>query len=161
VKIVNNNVEEFNAIGNVNLKDTAIVETSFAKLVTQPVSDSAAAIRLVKFDNDEITYEVNSSSPQFAVFSEIYYPIGWNAYLDGKKTEYCKANYILRGMSVPSGKHTIRFVFEPASVKSGKNLMFISSILVLVVFLGGLFMHFRPYFRKGANSTVVKSGEGN
>jgi hypothetical protein len=150
VKIVNSSVEEIQAIGNTNLKDTAIVEASFSKMVTAPQPDSSSSIRLVKFDNDEISYEANCTSPQFAVFSEVYYPLGWNAYLDGKKTDYCKVNYILRGMSVPAGKHTIRFAFEPASVKSGKNLMFISSILILLIFLGGIFMHFRQSFKQPA-----------
>lgn len=98
---------------------------------------------MTKFDNDAIEYETNASAPQFAVFSEIYYPLGWNAYLDGKKTDYVNANYILRGMPVPAGKHTIRFAFEPASVKSGTSIMLIASILILVIFVGGLFMHFR------------------
>lgn len=143
VRVVNNSLEEFQAIGNTNLRDTAIVESSFSKLVTQPQPDSASTIRMTAYDNDEISYEVNANGPQFAVFSEIYYPLGWNAYLDGKKTEYCKTNYILRGMSVPAGKHTIKFVFDPASVKSGNSISFIASILILVIFLGGLFMHFR------------------
>ncbi len=143
VQLVDDKVAAIKAIGQVNLKDTAIVEKSFSRIVTQPQWDSSASIKMTKFDNDEVEYEVNSNSPQFAVFSEVYYPLGWNAYLDGKKTEYCNVNYILRGMSVPAGKHTIRFVFEPASVKQGKSIMFMASIAVLLSLLGGLFMHFR------------------
>ncbi len=143
VQIVDDRVAAINAIGRTNLKDTAIVEKSFAAKITQPQWDSAASIKMTKFDNDAVEYEVNGSGPQFAVFSEVYYPLGWNAYLDGKKTDYCNVNYILRGMSVPAGKHSIRFVFEPESVKQGRSIMFLASIVVGLVFIGGLFMHFR------------------
>ena len=140
VKLVANRVEAIKDIGTANLKDTAIVEAAFSKNVVQPQWDSTASIQMKSFDNDAIEYEVNAAGPQFAVFSEIYYPLGWNAYLDGKKVDYVNANYILRGLSVPAGKHTIKFVFEPASVKKGKSIMFLASILIAIIFLGGLFM---------------------
>ncbi|MBM3415175.1 MAG: hypothetical protein FJY20_01755 [Bacteroidetes bacterium] len=152
VRLVNDRVEAIQAIGTANLKDTAIVEKSFAKMVTQPQWDSGSSVRMTKFDNDTVEYEASCNGPQYAVFSEVYYPLGWNAYLDGKKVDYCNANYILRGMSVPAGKHTIRFVFEPQSVKKGTSIMFIASIAVLLSLLGGLFMHFRKYFRKPAGA---------
>lgn len=95
---------------------------------------------MTKYDNDAVEYEVNGSGPQFAVFSEIYYPKGWNAYVDGKKTDYLNVNYLLRGISVPAGKHSIKFVFEPASVEKGRSIMFIASILIALILVGGLFM---------------------
>jgi hypothetical protein len=143
VKLVNDRVSAFNEIGTVNLKDTAVVENTFSKIVVQPQWDSASTLKMTKFDNDAIEYEANCNGPQFAVFSEIYYPIGWNAYLDGKKVDYCNVNYILRGMSIPAGKHSIKFVFEPASVKKGTSIMFLASIAVLLIFVGGLFMAWR------------------
>ncbi len=143
VKLVDDQVAAIVAIGNTNLKDTAIVEKSFSKNIVQPQADSASSIRMTKYDNDAIEYEANCNGPQFAVFSEVYYPVGWNAYIDGKKVEYVNANYILRGVSIPGGKHTIKFVFEPESVKSGTSIMFITSIIILIVFAGGLFMAWR------------------
>jgi hypothetical protein len=143
ISAVNDKAEAINAIGTVNLKETVIVEKSVLPNFTQPQWDSASSIRMTKFDNDAIEYEANCNGPQFAVFSEIYYPKGWNAYLDGKKTDYYNVNYVLRGMPVPAGKHTIKFAFEPASVASGNKIMFIASILILVVFLGGLYMAWR------------------
>lgn len=136
------------ALGKTNLKDTAVVDNAYAKAITQPQWDSASTIKLTKFDNDAVEYEANCNGPQFAVFSEVYYPVGWYAYLDEKKADYYNVNYILRGMPLPAGKHSIRFVFEPASVKKGKSMMFIASILILVSLLGGLFMHFRKDFKK-------------
>lgn len=143
VQIVKDRVGAIQALGNTNLKDTAIVDESFSKNVVQPQWDSASSIKLVKYDNDAIEYEANCNGPQFAVFSEVYYPVGWNAYVDGKKTDYCNVNYILRGLSIPAGKHAVKFVFEPASVKKGTSMMFIASIVILLVFVGGLFMAWR------------------
>lgn len=140
VKVVEDRVASINAIGSTNLRDTAIVEKEAATGLVQPQRDSLATISMTKYDNDEVEYEVNGSGPQFAVFSEIYYPKGWNAYVDGKKTDYINVNYLLRGMSVPAGKHTIKFVFEPESVAKGRSIMFIASILISLILVGGLFM---------------------
>jgi hypothetical protein len=142
VKVVDGPVQEFLALKGTNLKDTVVVDKTCAPSVA-PQPDSASNIKLIKFDNDAMEYEANCNGPQFAVFSEVYYPAGWNAYLDEKKVDYCKVNYLLRGLSIPAGKHTIKFVFEPASYKKGVNISFIASILILVFFLGGLFMQWR------------------
>jgi len=143
VQMVPNRVEAFKAIGTSNLKDTAIVESSFSKDVVAPQGDSTSTIKLVKFDNDEIEYTANCNGPQFAVFSEIYYPVGWNAYIDGKKVNYVNTDYILRGLSIPAGQHQVKFAFEPPSVKQGNTIMFIASIVILIVLLGGLYMAWR------------------
>ncbi len=140
VKVVEDRVAAINALGSTNLRDTAIVVKDAVTGLVQPQRDSMATISMTKFDNDAVEYEVNGSGPQFAVFSEIYYPKGWNAYVDGKKTDYHNVNYVLRGISVPAGKHSIRFVFEPASVEKGRSIMFIASILIALILVGGLFM---------------------
>jgi hypothetical protein len=143
VRIVDGPVEEIQAIGNTNLRDTAIVQKTFSNVVAQPQSDSAATIKLRKFDNDTMDYSFNSSKPQFAVFSEVYYSHGWNAYIDGKKAEYCKVDYVLRGLSLPAGQHAVKFIFEPSSYKKGVKISYIASFLILILFLGGLFMEWR------------------
>jgi hypothetical protein len=152
VRIVNGPVEEIQAIGNTNLRDTAIVQKIFSNVVMQPQWDSSATIRLTKFDNDSMDYSFSSSRPQFAVFSEIYYPYGWNAYVDGKKAEYCKTDYVLRGMSLPPGQHAVRFIFEPSSYKTGVKISYIASFLILILFLGGLFMEWRSSRESGVRS---------
>lgn len=143
VQVVKDAATELQSIGITNLRDTALVQESYASGLVQPQFDSTASIQLTKYDNDEIEYSYSAGSPQFAVFSEIYYDMGWNAYVDGQKSTYMKTDYALRGMSLPAGKHTIRFVFEPATYKKGVTLSFIGSILVLVFTLGGLFMAWR------------------
>jgi hypothetical protein len=140
VKLVKGDVEEIQSIGITNLKDTAIVKQDFAGLVTQPQWDSAATIKIAKFDNDAIEYSSEAATPQFAVFSEIFYPYGWNAYIDGKKVDFTRANYILRGLSIPAGKHSIKFAFEPETYKKGIAISYAGSWLVLLFVLGGFFM---------------------
>ncbi len=143
VKLVDDRVAAIVDLGKTNLKDTAIVEKTFSDKVIQPQWDSTATIKMLKYDNDAIEYEANGNGPQFAVFSEVYYPKGWNAYIDGKKVDYCNVNYILRGLSIPAGKHAIKFVFEPASFSNGVKIMYISSFIIMIVLLGGLFMTWR------------------
>jgi hypothetical protein len=150
VKVVDDRVAAIQQIGTTNLKDTAIVDRSFANNITQPQLDSAATIRMTSFDPDKIEYEVNAAGPQFAVFSEIYYPKGWNAYLDGKKVDYLNVNYLLRGMPVPAGQHKITFAFEPESFRSGVSIMYITSFIIAILLLGGLFMAWRSSRKSGA-----------
>ncbi len=140
VKLVEGPVEAIKAIGNTNLKDTAIVEAAKVKNMIQPQWDSASSIKMVTYDNDAIEYEADCKGPQFAVFSEIYYPAGWNAYVDGKKTAYLNTDYILRGISLPAGKHQVKFVFEPSSQKKGLTIAYAASFLILLFVVGGLFM---------------------
>lgn len=143
VKVVDDRVTAIREIGTTDLRDTAIIDSSFARNLIQPQWDSTASIRMTSFDPDAIEYEVNAASPQFAVFSEIYYPKGWNAYLDGKKVDYVNVNYLLRGLPVPTGNHKIRFLFEPASFKSGVSIMYATSFLIAILLLGGLYMAWR------------------
>ena len=152
VKFVKDDVEEIQTIGSTNLRDTAIVQQSFTSKVIQPQFDSAASISLAKFDNDTMEYEANCSTPQFAVFSEVYYPDGWNAYMDGKKVDYVKANYVLRGLSIPAGKHNIKFIFEPAIYKKGLTISYIGSWFVALLVLGGLFMAWREQKNKSRSA---------
>jgi uncharacterized membrane protein YfhO len=73
----------------------------------------------------------------------VYYSEGWNAYIDGKKTDYVKTNYALRGINVPAGEHKIEFKFEPTSYSRGRMLTSIGQIAVLVLLGLGLFMEYR------------------
>lgn len=148
IKYVANDVEEIQTIGSTNLRDTAIVQQAFAGKVVLPQWDSASSISLTKFDNDNMEYTADCRTPQFAVFSEVYYPDGWNAYLDGKKVDYVKTNYVLRGMSIPAGKHIVKFVFEPAIYKKGITISYIGSWFVLLFIAGGFFMAWREQKNK-------------
>lgn len=140
IKPVANEVEELQAIGNTNLKDTAIVPSSLLNKIGAITADSGSFINLKKYANDEIEYEAYSSNNSFAVLSEVYYPAGWNAYVDGKKADIIKSDFFLRGLVIPQGKHTVKLVFEPETVKKGMRVSYLSTWLLIVIVLGGLFM---------------------
>ena len=104
------------ALDTVNPKDTAIVEDKFKKdILSEPVTDSTATIKLIKNDNDIVTYQSTGKTNQFAVFSEVFYDRGWKAYIDDKEYPIIQTNYVLRGLAIPAGNHQIRFEFKPAS----------------------------------------------
>jgi uncharacterized membrane protein YfhO len=89
----------------------------------------------VENKNDVIDYKFSAPSPQFAVFSEVYYPKGWNVFIDGTKANYVKTDYVLRGMYVPAGNHNIEFRFEPKSFYTGRLISIISNILVALLII--------------------------
>ncbi len=130
VKFVNGPVEEMNALDKFDPSQTAVVDNSFKSIIPgQPASDPSAKIKLDSYDNDDIKYSTTANTNQFAVLSEVYYPAGWQAYIDGKKTGYTKVNYVLRGIPVPAGTHSIEFKFEPASYYNGQVFAYIANIL--------------------------------
>ena len=86
-----------------------------------------------------LKYSSKSKNEGLAVFSEIYYEKGWNAYVDGVKTDHFPVDYVLRAMMVPAGDHTIEFKFEPEVVKTGSTITLISAILMLLLLIGGIY----------------------
>lgn len=152
IKQVKDEVEALQTIGSTHLKDTAIVIADQATSIAAPQWDSASSIRLTKYDNDQIEYTATCNGPQFAVFSEVYYPYGWNAYIDGKKAEIVRTDYLLRGVSLPAGQHTIKLVFEPESYKKGVSISYIGSWLILILVVGGVFLHFWQQRKQKATS---------
>ncbi len=136
IKYVNNANEEILALDSLSLRDTAVIDKrEQSKITVAPQYDSTATISLVKNINDEIIYQSKTASNQFAVFSEIYYPKGWKAFVDDKETPIVKVNYVLRGLNIPAGNHTIRFAFEPASYKKGMYISLVAGIVSLLILL--------------------------
>jgi len=146
VQIVNGVREELEAIDNIYLRESAVVHSDFAHLLPEKITgEGGGIIELTDYAPNKTIYKANVGLPQLAVFSEIFYPAGWNAYINGKKVPYFRANYILRGLMVPAGESTIEFRFEPKSYRNGKVISIIGSLLVLV--LTGLYV-FYSYRRK-------------
>jgi hypothetical protein len=144
IRYVNGPIEAIKALDNLNPKDTVIMDNGLKTAgAEQPAFDSAATIKLVNYENDAIKYATSAKSNQFAVLSEVYYPEGWNAYIDGKKTTYANVNYILRGIAVPAGEHNIEFKFEPASYYTGQTLVYIANILLWLTIAGSIFVLWR------------------
>jgi hypothetical protein len=123
--------EVMKTLDNLNPKDTAVVdEASKSKISFTPVADSTGSIRLIKNDNDIITYQSSSKTNQFAVFSEIFYDRGWKAYIDNKEAPIIQTNYVLRGLAIPAGTHNIRFEFKPASYYQSSKFAIAGSVLI-------------------------------
>jgi hypothetical protein len=133
---VNNADQEMAALDSLNLKDTAVVENLYKdRIPFMPVKDSTASVSLIENQNDNISYRFSARSNQFVVFSEIYYDKGWNAFIDGKPTPYCKVDYVLRGMAVPAGEHVIEFRFEPKSYVMGNRISVWAAILTYLLLI--------------------------
>ncbi len=131
VAFVKDDAAAMRALDNNNPADSAIVEEAEkSKIAFIPVLDSTAKIQLIKNDNDIITYTSSSSTNQFAVFSEIYYDRGWKAYIDNKEVPIVRTDYVLRGLAVPAGNHSIRFEFKPASFYNSETISIIASAIV-------------------------------
>lgn len=144
VKYVNNANEEIDAIHGMNPRETAIVDKRFAETVKQPATmpDSLDNIVLKSYAPNALQYEVDTKQGGTVVFSEIYYP-GWRSYIDGEEVLHGRANYILRAMNVPAGKHTIEFVFDPQSLHATETIAFIALGIMLLGALGAIVMGLR------------------
>ncbi len=144
VRFVQTPQQEMAALDSLDTKDSAVANQSFSTIIKNtPITDSAATINLVKNDHDIITYSSNTSNERLAVFSEVYYDKGWNAYIDEKKVPIAKVNYVLRAVMVPAGQHTIVFKFEPRSHAIGWTLTTICSVIMILLLLGAIYFEFK------------------
>lgn len=134
IQYVNNANEEIDAIGQVDLQQTAIVDSKFKealKGVNKGYKDSLSTIHLTSYEPNQLVYETSSPQDGIVVFSEIYYP-GWTATIDGKPADIARADYILRAMNVPAGKHTIEMRFDPQSLHITEGIAYGAMALLLV-----------------------------
>jgi uncharacterized membrane protein YfhO len=140
-------------LDNFSPKDTAIADKrEQSKIPVLPQYDSTASIKLIQNLNDQILYESKATSNQLAVFSEIYYPYGWKAFIDGKETPIARVNYVLRGLPVPAGDHKIEFRFEPKTKATGDMISLVISILSWLILIAGLIWEW-----KQSNKTTEKA----
>ncbi len=137
--------EEITKLGEMNPRWYAIVNEKYKANLNgfDPVFDSTATIKLTSYAPNKLVYESNAKKDQLAVFSEIYYPKGWNAYVDGVLTEHINADYVLRAMKVPAGKHNIEFKFEPETYYTGEKVALFGSVLLLLTVIGGVFFYYK------------------
>ncbi len=151
VELAKNADEEITALKNINPHEEIVVDKRFADLVTEctPAPDTTASITLTYYSPDKLQYNYSASKEQLAVFSEIYYPHGWKSFVDGEEHPHFRANYVLRAMCVPPGKHQIEFRFEPKSYATGNKISHASSAVFFLLLLGGLIAEFRKQKEKG------------
>ena len=140
-RIVSGANEEMLALNGFNPEMEAIIDVRYEDFVAGKnfTKDTLSSIKLESYKPNHLTYSAKSYEEELAVFSEIYYPEGWNVFIDGKPANHFRVNYILRAMVIPEGEHTIEFKFEPKSYYIGNKVSLISSILLIlfIVFVFG------------------------
>ena len=133
INIVANADAEIEALNDLNIASVAIVDDRFSDQIIDSLDNTEATIFLTDYKPNYLKYSSNSKKDGIAIFSEIYYDKGWNAYLDGELTSHFRANYVLRGMQIPAGKHLIEFKFEPSTYWIGETVSFASSVILLLL----------------------------
>ena len=133
--------EEIAFLGSVDLRHQAVIGRDMPAVKAAP-ADSTDTIVLTSYAPNELRYHYQAAGDRLAVFSEIYYPDGWKAQVDGAPAEVLRADWTLRAMALPAGGHDIVMRFEPDSYRVGAGISRASSItliLLLLLSLGGLF----------------------
>jgi hypothetical protein len=133
---VNSPAEELAKTGTVNTREVAVINGQLAIDNRQLAIDSTASVSLVEHKPPYLKYESESANYGLVVFSEIYYPKGWHAFIDEKEVPILRADYVLRALEVPAGKHTIEFKFEPKPYTVGNKVTMASGWVLLLVVLG-------------------------
>jgi len=146
IRIVKTADEEIRALDSLDTKREAVIlnKDLYSEYnIEDTFSDSLATIKLVSYKSNYLKYKSSSAVDGFAVFSEIYYGKGWNAYIDNQLVSHSRVNYVLRGMEIPAGVHTIEYKFEPKVIQTGSTIALASSVLLGLLILGGLFYEFK------------------
>ncbi len=133
---------------------TAVIDKKWKDVINissiQP--DTNAMIKLLTYKPNQLVYAARCESPQLAVFSEIFYAKGWNAYLNGKLVPHARANWILRTMVIPAGEHKIEFKFEPDIIRKGEPVAITASVIVILCFFAGLWFAWKQNREKTNNA---------
>lgn len=138
IKVVNNANEEMQALDSTHLRETAVVDKRFVSnelSSLKPMTDTTATISLMKYAPNHLEYKSLSKEPGLAVLSEIYYPHGWTATIDGKPADILRVDYVLRALIVPAGEHTIALDFHPKSVKTTELVAKVAFWILLAVMI--------------------------
>jgi hypothetical protein len=141
VKFVTLADAEMKALDKFDSKNEVIINDKEFSVATQTLyqRDSLAQIKLMEYKPNYIKYTAENTNKGLAVFSEIYYPKGWIATIDGKEAPIFRTNYTLRGLEIPAGKHTIEFKFEPQVIKTGGTIVLLSGLGMLFLIGGGIY----------------------
>jgi len=145
VTFVKDNNQEMQAISSFDPSKEAFVHEEFKSKIDEKRLGLAnnASIKLTSYHPDKMEYEYSAPNDVFAVFSEVYYEKGWKAYVDGEEVPILRADYILRALQLPGGNHKVEFVFDPETVKISSIISLIGSIILVLGFIGGIFLTYR------------------
>jgi hypothetical protein len=144
VLVVNTPNEESDALNEIDLTTTAVLDVKFAGFVNDFVSgkDSTAQVTFLSYKPNILEYQTRATKDGIVIFSEIYYPYGWHAYIDGQPTEHFRANYTLRALNVPAGEHHITFEFKPDTIKKAEPVSILCIIIMYGTIVGGIAYYF-------------------
>jgi hypothetical protein len=156
LSIENSDNEVMQRLEDFNPQEEALATLKDLKtrLPQQYTVDSTATISLKSYKPDALEYESKNSNAGLAVFSEMYYPHGWKATIDGKEVPIYQVDYALRALSVPAGNHQIRFAFEPEVVSIGSKIALVGYLLLAIwgaVIIGGAIMIARGLRKQKVN----------
>ena len=144
VQRVASNDEEIQLLRNLDTRNQALVNsTEFGQ-----VEAGGGEIQLISYSPNELVYQAEVNKSGLAVFSEIYYPEGWQALVDGQEVKIIRANYLLRGIILPQGKHEVVMKFEPQSYHQTKNITVIFQYMITALLLAGLLVSIKPLAKK-------------
>ncbi|WP_035648766.1 YfhO family protein [Flavobacterium sp. ASV13] len=151
VKLVNKPDDVMKALDHIDTKQVAVFnvhehEAKFKNARMKKQWDTTGTIKVVEYKPNYIKYQSDNKNDGLAVFSEMYYKNGWNAYVDGQLTDHFPVDYVLRAMEVPGGKHTIEFKFEPQVIKTGGTITLVSSIGMFLLLIGGVYFERKKLF---------------
>ena len=146
VRYVDNPDDEIDALGEVNLRTTVVVnqkEADVLKSFTVTPKDSLSTIQLTDYAPNKLRYRVDTKKDELAVFSEIYYPDGWQINIDGKPAQMLRANYTLRALPIPAGSEVVEFYFDPTSIKVTDGIAYGAMLLMLLTAGGAIYFWIR------------------
>lgn len=135
VSYVANANEEIETLYDINPRETAVVDKRFEETlngVTTTNTDSLASITLTSYSPNHLVYETTNENDGIAIFSEIYYPDGWQVTIDGQPATLARANYILRALHLPAGKHVVEMKFDPQSLHLTEGIAYGALVLLLI-----------------------------
>ncbi len=149
-KLTENADEENAVLKEIDPLDVAVVDRRFSGQIEgkQFTKDRNGSITLTEYQPNYLKYTTKAASEQLAIFSEIYYDKGWNAYVDGKEAPHFRADYVLRGMVLPAGEHTVEFKFHPQSYYTGNKISLASSLLLILAIIGFAYTEYRKRLKK-------------
>ena len=133
------------ALNHFDPSKTAVIDKRFSSIFdTQNISaDSTASVKLTSYNPEELRYAVSSQKGGVVVFSEIYYPHGWKATVDGIETPIVRTDYVLRAIYVPAGNHEVIMSFEPTSIQVTETIAWCGFGIFALVILWSLFIAYR------------------
>lgn len=157
LRYVDNADAEMSALDNLDTRRAAVADKSFASTLGSKAGTAPGdTIFETSYAPNRLSYHARSAKGGVAVFSEVYFPWGWKAEIDGKEAQIARADYVLRALNVPAGEHTIVFTFDPQSLKVTNTISVVAVVLIYLLLAGAVAAVAVPLIRRKKNQTTGK-----